>query len=132
MPATPPPPRSVLIVDDEKEVRSVLADVFELNGFTVLTAEHAADAVATAFAHFPGVIVLDMHLPHQDGLVVAAALGRESLTRHIPIIAISGDVAMHDRAIAAGCCTYFLKPISPMALVEEALHQLQHARPAAS
>src|SRR5689334_12971058 len=101
MPTTPPP-RSVLIVDDEKDVLAVLTEVFQLNGFEVLTAEHATDAVATAFAHLPGVVILDMHLPHEDGLVVAAALARETLTRHVPIIAISGDVAMRDRALAAG------------------------------
>ncbi len=65
----------VLVVDDTDHVRSMLVDMLELDGFDVVgEAASGAEAVVSATAHGPDVIVMDYKMPEMDGLSAARAI----------------------------------------------------------
>jgi CheY-like chemotaxis protein len=120
---------SVLIVDDDNEQRQLLADVLKLNGLDALQAADGEEGIDVAMASIPDVILLDIVLPGMSGLQVAEILTHDEATRDIPIVAISGlsTGEIRQRALAAGCRTYFLKPFTPMALVAEVKYWINKA-----
>ena len=60
--------RTVLVAEDDREVRDLLRLEFELEGFAVLTAENGAEAIITAERLKPDVILMDMGMPIVDGI----------------------------------------------------------------
>lgn len=80
--------RSVLIVDDDPEIRLILAEVFREEGFTVVTAQHGAAAMGVLGWLCPDVIVLDIHMPVMDGVAFATAYQAQP-GPHAPIVVFS-------------------------------------------
>jgi DNA-binding response OmpR family regulator len=80
---------TVLVVDDDPDVRTVLADVFESEGFRVMTAANGMQALHRARDAAPDVIVLDLNMPMMSGdaFLYAWRVGAE--TQGVPVVAIS-------------------------------------------
>jgi two-component system nitrogen regulation response regulator NtrX len=118
-PSTPPPgaptPRTVLVVDDEKNIRRTLQLVLEGEGYRVLGAETAAHALAIlASPETPvDLAVLDVKLPDISGLDALAKIRSDEATRDLPIIVISGHATVNDavQAIKLGASDFFEKPL---------------------
>jgi DNA-binding response OmpR family regulator len=108
--------KSVLVVDDERQIAEIARDYLRHAGFAVITASDGATALAVARAQRPDLIVLDLALPHLDGLDVAKALRRES---SVPIIMLTARVEEADRlrGLEIGADDYITKPFSPRELV---------------
>ena len=70
--------KTVLVVDDERQIAEIARDYLRHAGFAVITAADGAAALAMARAERPDLIVLDLALPRVDGLDVARTLRRES------------------------------------------------------
>jgi DNA-binding response OmpR family regulator len=101
--------KRVLIVEDEQDVASLVADVLGLEGFEsrVASGETALD---DALSFRPDVVLLDLMMPVVDGFEVARRLGSNSTTQTIPIVVMT---AMHDpvsRATEVGTKHYLAKP----------------------
>ena len=122
-PATPssappghPAPRTVLVVDDEKNIRRTLQLVLEGEGYHVLGAETAKQALAIlASPEAPvDLVVLDVQLPDMSGLETLAKLRGDEATRDLPIIVISGHATVNDavQAIKLGASDFFEKPLA--------------------
>src|SRR5580700_9024876 len=119
-PSSPPPgapaPRTVLVVDDEKNIRRTLQLVLEGEGYRVLGAETAAQALGVLASPDTPVdlAVLDVKLPHMSGLEALAKLRSDEATRDLPIIVISGHATVHDavQAIKLGASDFFEKPLA--------------------
>jgi DNA-binding NtrC family response regulator len=119
-PSTPPPgtpaPRTVLVVDDEKNIRRTLQLVLEGEGYRVLTAESASQALS-ALAN-PGapvdLAILDVNLPDMSGLDALARMRGDEATKDLPIIVISGHATVQDavQAIKLGASDFFEKPLA--------------------
>ena len=78
---------TILIVDDEKEIRLLLREFLEKNGFAVLTAEDGQQALQLAGEYLPDLVITDLLLPKEHGIEVMQAIKDRYL---LPIIAISG------------------------------------------
>ena len=80
---------TVLVVDDDPDVRKVLADAFESEGFRVMTAANGMQALHRARDAAPDVIVLDLSMPMMSGedFLYAWRVGAE--THRVPVVAIS-------------------------------------------
>lgn len=78
---------TILIVDDEKEIRLLLQEFLEKNGFAVLAAEDGQQALQLAGEHLPDLVITDLLLPKEHGIEVMQAIKDRYL---LPIIAISG------------------------------------------
>jgi len=106
-----PLPR-ILVVEDERPMRTVLRDVLERQGYRVLLAEDGAAALEIALREQPDLIVLDIMMPRLDGLAVCAELRR--LSRPVPVLMLTakGTVADRVRGLDVGADDYLVKPFS--------------------
>lgn len=128
-------PVNVLIVDDDAEVRALLREYFELEGYRVSEAADGTEMRAHLAKHPVTLITLDVNLPGQDGFALAREIRAE---RNVPIVMISGKNDPIDRVIGLelGADDYITKPFNlreVLARVRAVLRRYQHDdRPAAS
>jgi two-component system, OmpR family, KDP operon response regulator KdpE len=103
------PANVVLLIDDEPKIRRFLRAGFELNGFSVLEAENAAEALKMATFTTPDLIVLDLNLPDLHG---AEVLDRLRSWSNVPIIVLSVISAEEEkvRLLQSGADDYVVKP----------------------
>ena len=123
------PQPSVLVVDDDPVIRRLLELAFELEGFTVFTANDGVEGLDAARAHTPSVIVLDIMMPRMDGLKVTGELKADSTTSDIPVLLLSAKANSRDIAIGmkVGADDYVTKPCDPNELVARARALLERA-----
>lgn len=81
---------TVLVVEDDKDVQSVLAQQMLFHGYKVMTAEGGLDALDKINYKKPDVVILDMVLPEMDGTDVILKMKSEQGTMRIPIIVLTG------------------------------------------
>jgi DNA-binding response OmpR family regulator len=108
--------KTVLVVEDESKIASVVADYLQHAGFQVSIAHDGATALERARALPPDLVVLDLGLPDMDGFDVARELRRHS---SLPIIMLTARGDESDRIIGLelGADDYVTKPFSPRELV---------------
>jgi DNA-binding response OmpR family regulator len=106
-----PLPR-ILVVEDERPMRTVLRDCFERQGYRVLVAEDGAAALEIALREQPDLMVLDIMMPRLDGLAVCAELRR--LSRPVPVLMLTAKGTVQDRVrgLDHGADDYLVKPFS--------------------
>ena len=106
--------QTVLIVEDEKDIRQMLAFSLKKEGFAVLEAESGDRALALAREKLPDVILLDIMLPGMDGLSVCKQLQRGGDTANIPVIMLTAKGEEVDRIVGLelGAADYVVKPFS--------------------
>jgi two-component system CheB/CheR fusion protein len=132
-PARPRASGSILIIEDDPDIRELLAMFLTEEGYQTSTAADGTEAfeMATAGRLKPDLILADYNLPDGlNGLQVAAKL-RVRLQRQIPVIVLTGDISTGTlRDIASENCTQLNKPMS-LAELTEAIQRLLPPRPAA-
>jgi DNA-binding response OmpR family regulator len=79
----------ILIVDDDPDLRAVLAESLAFAGFRVVTAENGIEGLNAIARERPSLVLLDVHMPLLGGFGLAAELARRGL--EIPIIAMTTD-----------------------------------------
>jgi len=107
---------TVLVVDDELKIARLIRDYLEQAGFVVATASDGKGAIAAARQLKPDLIVLDLGLPHVDGLDVIRALRQGS---NVPVVVVTARADEADRVVGLelGADDYVVKPFSPKELV---------------
>jgi two-component system, OmpR family, phosphate regulon response regulator PhoB len=83
----------ILIVDDERPLRELLASLFEENGYRVRSAIHGQDALAQIEEGRPDVIIMDLMMPVMGGVELYRRLKLHPETRAIPIIVMSAGLS---------------------------------------
>lgn len=121
---------TVLIVDDEPDIREVIRYALEEGGFRALEASHADDA-RKLLGEEPDLVLLDWMLPGRSGLELAAQLKQSTKTRTVPIIMISARGEEEDRikGLDTGADDYISKPFSPREMVARVNAVLRRTRP---
>jgi len=111
----------VLLVDDYPDNRDIYVQFLTYSGLRVEEAENGYEALDKAFALRPDVIVMDLSLPGLDGWEATRRLKRDTRTRHIPVVVLTGHaLAGHSQgAMDAGCDAFITKPCLPERLLEE-------------
>jgi len=108
----------VLVVDDNPENLKLVRVLLQTEGYEVLTAQDAEQALTLLKNTRPRLILMDLQLPGMDGLELTRRIKADPATRDIVILALTayamrGD---EDKALAAGCDAYLSKPIDTQAL----------------
>lgn len=99
----------ILVIDDEKQMRTLLEITLQSNGYTVRKAEDAKEGLLAAANHPPGLIILDLGLPDESGHVVLGKL-REWYTRPIIILSVQNREEDIVKALDNGANDYLTKP----------------------
>jgi two-component system phosphate regulon response regulator PhoB len=109
---------TILIVDDEPDIRELIRFTLEEAEFRVLEAAHA-DEARKQLGEPPDLMLLDWMLPGRSGLELAAQLKQNPRTKNIPIIMISARGEEEDRVkgLDTGADDYIAKPFSPREMV---------------
>jgi len=115
------PPARILIVDDEVDNRELLQIVLKWEGFVTRTADDGEEALRSAEADPPDLILVDLMMPGIDGCQLTAALKQDPKTRDIPVIMLSAmtDCATRKHALSTGADAYITKPIDRSELCEQ-------------
>jgi type II secretory ATPase GspE/PulE/Tfp pilus assembly ATPase PilB-like protein/CheY-like chemotaxis protein len=108
----------VLLVDDEDQLRRVMKDLLERQGFTVVEARDGAQALDEVDRHAPDIVILDLNLPGIDGYTVLSQMRSRPATRQIPIIVLTakGDEDNEVRVLQLGADDFLTKPFRAKAL----------------
>jgi two-component system phosphate regulon response regulator PhoB len=111
---------SVLIAEDDRDVRMVLHLVLRLDGHKVIEASTPKDALHRAAELRPDLIVLDLTFPGSEGFSALREMREADSTRDAPIIVISGRARAEDQiwALEGGADVYLVKPFDPLELME--------------
>lgn len=119
--------QTVLVVDDEKQNRSLLAELLQ-DDCRVLLARTGEQALERARELQPDLILLDVLMPEMDGYQVIQALKHEDATRQIPVIFISAldSTADEERGLDLGAVDYIAKPFHP-SIVRKRVRNHLHA-----
>ncbi|HEX2192904.1 MAG TPA: response regulator transcription factor [Acidimicrobiales bacterium] len=120
---------SVLVVDDEAVVRSLLVRYLEVEGYTVEEAADAETALDCLSRREPDLVVLDVMLATDDGLDLLTELRQRS---SVPVILLTarGDEADRVLGLKLGADDYVVKPFSPPELAARIASVLRRAAPA--
>ena len=111
-------PAKVLLVDDEDQLRRVMKDILERDGFTVAEARDGIQALDQVDKFGPDVVVLDLNLPGLDGYGVLAHLRSRPATVNVPVIVLTakGDEDNEVRVFELGADDFLTKPFRARAL----------------
>ena len=108
--------QTILVVEDETKIRSLLRGYLERAGFSVLTTGSGAEALTLATSSDPDLILLDLGLPDVPGETVAREVRRTSRT---PMLMLTAKAGEEDRiaGLELGADDYVTKPFSPQEVV---------------
>ncbi len=108
--------KTILVVDDEPKIVQLARDYLEHAGFRVIEAANGPAALEAVRGRKPDLVVLDLGLPHMDGLDVTRALRKES---NLPVIMLTARAEESDKLVGLelGADDYITKPFSPKELV---------------
>ena len=114
------PTKTVLVVDDDRPLRTLCRASLEEAGFRVLEAADGEQALASVHDEQPDLILLDIMMPGISGWEVTSALLADRSTDRIPIVFMSARTELSDRARAfdLGAQDYVTKPFDPRRLAE--------------
>jgi len=124
---------TVLVVEDEEHIRTVIEYNLRRQGFDVYTAENGLDGLDLVRRVRPDVVLLDWMMPEMDGLEMLAELKRDPRTADIRVLMLTakGMVADIEKALELGADDYITKPFDPASLGETVRRQLDKEAKAA-
>lgn len=108
----------ILIVDDEPDIRNVLSDILQDEGYDILQAENAEQARAQFAEHQPDVVLLDIWLPDEDGVEILKGWAKDNQL-DTPVIMISGHGTLEtaEQAVKIGAYDFLEKPLTTLKLL---------------
>ena len=119
---------AILIVDDDEDVRNVIADALQSgdNDVNIMKARNGIDALIAIGQSKPDIIILDVIMPNMDGFDVCERLKANDNVRNVKIIGISGDhnPDLRERILAAGADMFFTKPLDLVGFRDECFRLL--------
>jgi len=123
-------PRTILIVEDEKEIQDLLAHYLRKEGFAPILAADGEAALSAARKEKPDLILLDILLPKADGLEVLRAVRSDASLARTPVVMLTAKGDETDRVIGLelGADDYIPKPFSPREVVARIKAILRRSR----
>ena len=124
---TAPPPSqpasrtaTILIIEDYRDTRELLATLLQRSGYNVLEAEDGVEGLLKAGWMYPDLIIMDLSLPEMDGVEAARRIHAQPKLSRIPIFVVSAYLTTEVKADvrAAGCVEVFSKPFEAQALLD--------------
>jgi DNA-binding response OmpR family regulator len=114
-------PRKVLLADDDPSLRRLVAATLGTENFDLLQATDGPETVAIAQQEHPDLVLLDLNMPGMNGVEVCQVIKSDESLRDVKVMVLtaSGNDEDRTRAREAGADDYFIKPFSPVALLDK-------------
>ncbi|MDE2180358.1 MAG: response regulator [candidate division NC10 bacterium] len=111
---------AILIVEDDPLSLELAQAILETAGYTVLSVKDGVGLLERVKAERPDLILMDLQLPHIDGLTLVRQLKADDETRQIPVVMATAYTLSEARAKAleAGCAAYLTKPLDSHTLLQ--------------
>ena len=106
--------QTILIVEDDEDLRRLFRTTLSLDGFDVVEAGDGMEALRWIDHSPPDLVILDLLLPRVSGLVVQQEIAAQAVTREIPIVVITGSTITEEELNVA---CFLRKPVAPNQLV---------------
>ncbi len=118
-----PDTATILYIEDNFENRVLVRRILEVEGYHVLEAENAEEALSCVASQKLDLILMDINMPGVDGYTLTARLKQIPHLHQIPVIALTANVMKGDRerSLKAGCDGYIQKPVD----VDSFPHQIE-------
>lgn len=102
----------ILVVEDSEDIRMLLEQILEDQGYELLFAENGLEAINQAHAQHPDLILMDLSLPVMTGWEAIEHLRQITEFKQTPIVALTAHASKADqnKALQAGCSSYLSKP----------------------
>ena len=113
-------PKNILIVDDSKTVRNLVAFIMKKEGFAVTVAEDGLDGLEKLYSLGEvDLIISDVNMPRMDGFTFIKTVREQDVYRDVPIIVLSTEGQEKDiqKGIGLGANLYMVKPAQPEQMV---------------
>ena len=120
---------TVLVVEDEEDLRDMMREALEMSGYAVTAVEEGQQALdALARLEHVCVVLLDLMMPGMNGIEVFAALRADSLIRHLPVMIVTSRIVSDGELQAlAGVQAVLPKSAGGSTLVEAVLHHFSRS-----
>ncbi len=118
----------ILIIDDNADQRTILREIFALEGFDAVTASDGEEGMQAVLAEHPDLVITDVLMPGMDGFQLLREIRGNDVFRDLPVIFLTGSyLDDEDRNLArdAGVTRYLIKPLLPSELVKIAREVLE-------
>jgi DNA-binding response OmpR family regulator len=111
----------ILVAEDERDIRDLIAYVLKYAGFEVEVAANGAEAVEKAPQVKPDLILLDVRMPRMTGYEACRQLKAMPEVQHVPVVFLSakGQDNEIDEGLEVGAKDYILKPFAPDELIQQ-------------
>ncbi len=111
--------KTILIADDEEDLRLLVQVTLENPSYVILTAEDGCKAVDAIHEHYPDLLILDWMMPGLNGWEVVTKLRQNPATANIPIVMLTAQDGRESREQMASLQIkgYLVKPFSPLELI---------------
>jgi diguanylate cyclase (GGDEF)-like protein len=120
----------ILVADDEDDLREILQQTLEAQGYKVETAIDGVDALASIRRDPPDIAILDLRMPRMDGFAVCAELRRDPVFEHLPVILLSASGTRDNRVhgLDLGADDFINKPVDTVELLARVRMILKRTR----
>ncbi|MBN1642737.1 MAG: response regulator [Anaerolineae bacterium] len=111
---------TILVAEDEKDIRDLITFSLQYAGFEVLEATDGEEAVAKTLSHRPDLVMMDVRMPRMTGYEACTRIKSTDETKHIPVVMLSakGQEAEIQTGLKVGAYEYILKPFAPDELIQ--------------
>ena len=112
--------KHILIVDDSKTVRNLVAFIMKKEGFTVTTAEDGLDGLEKLYSNVVDLVISDVNMPRMDGFTFIRTVREQDAYRDLPIVILSTEGQEKDiqHGTNLGANMYMVKPAQPDKMVK--------------
>lgn len=110
---------TILVIEDNLDAMSLMAEILEDEGFRVVKAWRAETGIALLKESGADLVLMDISLPKMSGLEATQIIKADETIRHVPVVALTAHAMASDReqALAAGCDDFLTKPFDEDDLV---------------
>ena len=118
----------VLVVDDDRNLRTIIGTNLEIAGFDIISASDGPTALALLDDQLPDVVVLDIMMPLMDGYTTLSKIRRHASASHVPVIVLTGrDESDPVKSLEAGADDFIAKPFSPQEMLARVRAKVRRA-----
>ena len=112
--------KHILIVDDSKTVRNLVAFIMKKEGFKVTVAEDGLDGLEKLYSSTYDLVISDVNMPRMDGFTFVRTVREQETYRDLPIVILSTEGQEHDiqEGLSLGANLYMVKPAQPDTMVK--------------